>query len=67
VPLREEPVAPRAVKPGRAVVPAPAPRRDVPPAARQVPLGVLEGQPRRGFVARLASLFDVLRVPQPRS
>lgn len=65
VPLREEPVAPRAAMPGRA--PAPATRRDVPAVARQVPLGVLEGQPRRGFVARLASLFDVLRLPQARS
>ena len=65
VPLRDEPVAPaRQVRPSRP--PAPTPRRDVPPVARQVPLGVLEGKPRRGFVARLASLFGVL-VPQPRS
>lgn len=63
-PLRDEPVVPHARRPSKASTPAP--RRDVPPVARQVPLGVLEGKPRRSFAARLASLFGVL-MPQPRS
>ena len=65
VPLREPAPEPRAARVSPA--PAPAPRRDVPAVARQVPLGVLEGSPRRGLVARLASLFGGLRLAHPRS
>lgn len=59
VPLREEPLqqpAPRAARRGN----APEPRRNVPPAAQQVPLGLLEGARKRGVAARVAEFFGAL-------
>lgn len=64
-PLREEPLPPATPRPARRGN-APEPRRNVPPAAQQVPLGLLEGVRKRGLAGRLADLFGGLTLRKMR-